>query len=148
MYFGTDSTAFEKEAVRLSDEIAKVEREEGVKVDSISRDIILRKMYETFYGIYNHYSGKTKPLDVVTARQKEEVYLYSKRVKDIERYIELGVHAATGISMDKFFELPVADAEFIFSIVARRNKGESTQAKDLETQLKKAMDSAGSQKKT
>lgn len=147
MYFGSDSSAFEKEAARLAEEIAQVERDEGIKMDAISRDIILRRLYETFYGIYNHYSGKTKPLDLITARQKEEVYLYSKKVQDIERFIELGVAAATGLSMTAFFNQPAADINHIFAIMSKRNKGESVQAKDLENQLKRAMDSAEATKK-
>lgn len=109
-------------------------------MDAISRDIILRKMFESCYGIFNHYAPDQKPLALVTARQKEETFLYSKKAVDYQRFIDLGMATATGMSLNEFFEMTVPDIELIFSLVEHSNKMEGQTGAALEKKLKQAME--------
>lgn len=113
---------------------------EGIEPDGIDRDIILRKLYETAYGIHNHYAPNQKPLALVTARQKEETYLYSKKANDQRRFIELGVAQSTGMSMTEFFDMPAADCEYVFDLVKRTNKREGATVEELQKQLEAALE--------
>lgn len=139
--FGTDSDAFEKEATRLAIELDGFKKTEGIEMDGISRDIMLRKLYETAYGIHNHYAPNQKPLALVTARQKEETYLYSKKAVDQRRFVELGMAQATGMGMKEFFTLPAADCEYMFEVVKRSNKREGSTVEELQKQLEAALES-------
>lgn len=113
---------------------------EGIEMDSVSRDILLRKLYETCYGIHDHYGPNQKPLALVTARQKEETFLYSKKAVDYQRFIDLGIASATGMSLNEFFEMTVPEIELIFSLVEHSNKVEGQSGAALEKKLKQAME--------
>lgn len=76
----------------------------------------------------------------MTARQKEETYLYSKKANDQRRFIELGVAAATGMSMTEFFDMPAADCEYIFDLVKRTNKREGATVEEIQKQLEAALE--------
>lgn len=131
---------FEEEATRLALEIDAVNKAEGLTLDSVSRDIMLRKLYETTYGIHNHYAPGQSPLALSAARQKEEVYLYSKKAEDYRRFMDLGMAALTGLSLTEFFDLPAPDIEFLFAEAEIQNKLEGASAAKLEAKLKAALD--------
>ena len=110
----------------------------------MSREVMLRKAYETCYGIHNHYAAGQKPFDRVKARRKEEVFLYSDKIKDYQRFIDLGMASLTGMGMDAFFKLPYAEVEALFNMARHVAKKENAGTAELERQLKEALAAAKS----
>lgn len=123
-------------AVRL----AAFEKETGERPNARAKDILLRRLYESAYGIFNHYDPSASPLALVSARQKDELFLYSKTARDMERFIEAGVYQATGTSYDQWMGLPVPEAELMLELTARKNRGDSVTVGQMEKKLKEALE--------
>lgn len=111
-------------------------------MDGISRDIILRKLYETCYGIHNHYTPGQRPLAIVAARQKEEVYLYSKKIEDYNKFIDLDMVTLTGLNIVEFFKQPVADINFLFDKAERIRKADGLTAAKVEAELRAQLETS------
>ncbi len=145
--FGTDTRAFDKEALRLAQQLDDVYRREGERPNAVERDIMQRRLYESCFGIHNHYSGERKPFSLVAARQKEETYLYSKKLLDYDRYFELRVKEHTGLNIAEFFAQPFPDIEFMFAKCDKLNKREELSAEDLKRKYEAALANEEEKKK-
>lgn len=119
--FGLDTTIFDQEIERAR-QSAIAAAKDGVSPSFVEREMVLRSVYESSFGIRNHFSGKQRPLAMVAANPKEDYAPYSSRYRDVVAFIEERVHEATGLSMDEFFRRPRADIELIFAAVKQSNK--------------------------
>lgn len=130
----------------MAERLAAFTKETGDKPSYMAKDVLLRRLYETAYGIFNHNAIDVPPLALVTARQKDELFLYSKVARDMERFIDLGVFQATGTDYQSWMKMPVAEAELMLALVARKNKSESNVAGQVSKELQDMLSSEKAKK--
>ena len=99
--------------------------------DYIDSEMMMRTLYESSFGIHNHYAGNQHPFALVAAYPKEDYAPYSSRYRDQVVFIEERVYEATGISMDAFFAKTRSEIESILAVVRQRNKKHSATAEDV-----------------
>lgn len=119
--FGIDTTAFDAELERLK----KDTLESGFTPDYIDNDLVMRGLYETAFGIRNHYGPEQHPFAMVAANPKEDYWPYSSKYRDTVVFIEERVHEALGIDIDTFFKKPRHEIELLLAAVRQRNKKHS-----------------------
>lgn len=100
--------------------------ESGVKPDFVEAQIVMRGLYETSFGIRNHYGPDQHPFAPVAANPKEDYGPYSALYKDAVTFVEERVHEALGLSFDEFFRKPRREIETLLAVVRQRNKKHST----------------------
>lgn len=85
----------------------------------------MRGLYETSFGIRNHYGPDQHPFAPVAANPKEDYGPYSSMYRDAVTFAEERVHEALGLSFDEFFRRPREDIEILLAAVRQRNKKHS-----------------------
>jgi hypothetical protein len=103
----------------------------GERPDNVDSEMMMRALYETAFGIHNHYSGKQHPFAPVAAYPKEDFLPYSSRFRDYARYMDERILEATGIPMDRFFARPRPEIETIFGLVRLRNRKQVATAEEV-----------------
>jgi hypothetical protein len=104
------------------DRVKSVIKDSGEKLDWVDNELMMRAIYESAFGIRNHYGPKVSPLAPVAANPKEDYLPYSSKYRDHAVFIEEKVFEATGMSMQTFFDRPRADIEMDFALVKQKNK--------------------------
>lgn len=116
-----DTSLYDAELERVK----KLTKDLGLTPDYIDNEIMMRTLYESSFGIHNHYAGEQHPFALVAAQPKEDYTPYSSRYRDYVAFIEERVHEATGLDMDSFFARPRHEIELILGAVRQRNKKHS-----------------------
>jgi hypothetical protein len=125
--FGLDTELYDAELERIK----TATKTEGIEPDYIDSEMMMRTLYESSFGIHNHYAGKQHPFALVAAHPKEDYAPYSSRYRDQVVFIEERVYEATGISMDAFFAKTRKEIESILAVVRQRNKKHSATAEEV-----------------
>ncbi len=91
--------------------------------DSYQTQLVLREMYETQYGIFNHddpINERERPLSIVALHPKENWTKWSRLYRTIRRYDFHDIKGKFGLSLTEFLELPREIVELLFEISAER----------------------------
>lgn len=99
----------------------------------------MRTLYESSFGIANHYAPDRHPFALVAANPKEDYGPYSSRYKDYTTFIDERVFEATGIPMDKFFHQPRPVIERMLASVRQRNRKHTATADQVAAAAEAAM---------
>jgi len=134
-HFGLDTEVFDRELDRIKTDTQAL----GERPDYVDSEMMMRALYETAFGIHNHYGGKQHPFAPVAAYPKEDFAPYSSRFRDYARYMDERIFEATGIPLDSFFKRPRAEIETIFGLVRLRNKKQSASAEEIAAAAAKKM---------
>lgn len=89
---------------------------------------MMRTVYESSFGIHNHYGPNQHPFALVAAHPKEDFAPYSSRFRDYAAYISARIYETTGIPMDRFFDRPRAEIEMIMGLVRVSNRKQAHDA--------------------
>lgn len=93
--------------------------------DSYQTQLVLREMYETQYGIFNHEDPihmRERPLSLVALHPKENTTKWSRLYQTIRRYDLHDIHAKFGLSLPEFLELPRDIVELLFELSTERSQ--------------------------
>ena len=106
------------------------------KLSPIEIQLLLRDRYETFFGIYNHDADTgQRPFSLIALQQAEDFSLIDPIKLKTDLFIDRDVHKYTGLSIDKFFDLPTFRCSEILEACAKRKKEESKAAQNVQNQL-------------
>lgn len=77
------------------------------KLSSVKAAVFMNEVYETTFGIYNHFTGPNrKPLDSVTLHPTEENGITSALDESFDIYTANGIKDVFGLSLSEFLKLP------------------------------------------
>jgi hypothetical protein len=104
IYFGYDpedkgyinAAVYLKEAIRLG----------GVGKDPYTVKLYLRGLYETNFGIYNHYGHDVKPLALMTLHPSEDIDLECPLDDVVKSYDDYGILEMWGLNIREYLSLP------------------------------------------
>ena len=122
-----DTDLYDTELARIREVI----QETGDKPDYVDSEMMMRTVYESAFGIHNHYGPNQHPFALVAAHPKEDFVPYSSRFRDYAAYINARVYETTGIPMDKFFDRPRAEIEMIMGLVRVSNRKQAHTADEI-----------------
>lgn len=105
------------------------------KLTSIDSQLLLLDIYETGYNIFDHSNVIDKPLALVALHWSEESSSTSALYERIQQFVDRQVHTKTGLSLDKFLELPRDVCIKILEISAKEQKIEDNIANNLTNRL-------------
>lgn len=106
-------------------------------VPSCERKVILRQLYETRFGIYNHLSKEAEqnPLSCVALHDTEENSTGSLLYSRIEQYIKSDVHKYTGLNLNEFLAQPREIVQWLFKLCEEQVKKDSAGLAAVQQQL-------------
>lgn len=141
-----DDKPFGEEYVVLNAVLDKLRQAETTPhIDSISSKMMQLDYYETIFGIYDHeHQSAGNPLALVRMHHKEDPVGYSKLYRTIHRFYDHQIYQKTGLTIDKFLQLPLDIVELHFKISAATSQSESSQLDPILKQLAAAQGRAGS----
>lgn len=88
--------------------------------------ILLSEAYDIDYGIFDHTTSSSEDvLKLVAVHPVEDVDSGTLLSIYTERFVLLGVHEITGISLDNFWKLPRHRADQILDLCAERKEKEA-----------------------
>lgn len=99
------------------------------KLQPIDAQIVLRKLYETHFGIFNHMEEEaketiTRPMASVALYDMEENGQGSPLYRRISQYIRNGIEKHTGLNLIEFLSLPREMIQFIYAECEKQSKTE------------------------
>jgi hypothetical protein len=107
-------------------------------LDSVSAKIVQIDRYETTFNIFDHERfSESKLYALVAMHPKEDATSYSKLYRSIYRYHHHQIYQKTGLSLDRFFELPHDIVELLFKISTETAKQDNGPIDKMLEELKK-----------
>lgn len=95
-------------------------------------EILLRKLFDTTYGFFNHEETNDRPLALVAMHDGENLVegsYMSNLIRDFHKY---KIHRLLGISFNEFIEYPPYFIEQIIAIALKDAKDQEAEAKSLQ----------------
>lgn len=108
--------------------------EEGpVLKNSSDIQLLLRDMYETTYGIYNHNLDRDEDLlSLVSMREVEDPTIGGLMYERIRQYFKREIYRFTGYTPTQFLELPTDLVNYMVEQAVKQQATNHTVAKDVE----------------
>lgn len=116
---------------RELDRIKNATLDSGFTPDHVDSEVMMRTLYESAFGIHNHYAAGQHPFARVAAYPKEDYGPYSSRYRDYASFVDERIYEATGIPMDRFFDRPRREIEMILGMTRVRNKKQTATADEV-----------------
>ncbi len=102
--------------------------------------MLLRDVYETKFGIYNHLeptASKRRPLGSVAFHEPEEINDNSLLKAVIKRYMDNSVGEYTKLSLLEFMELPSDIVDIVIELCQAKSKAVGALVSGVENDLNK-----------
>jgi hypothetical protein len=106
-------------------------------LDSANSQIVMRDLYETTYGIYDHTRKDKSPFSSVLFHDVEDSYIGTLLEKDIESYKTHRIGEIFRLSLLEFLNLPSPVAEMLIRSASKETSKKNNQLSDLEKELSK-----------
>jgi hypothetical protein len=107
-------------------------------MNSIDGQLVMKDLYETEYGIYDHLSGsKNRPLASVAMHDMEDINDGSLLEEAANKYISKGIYDAFHLTLLEFLELPIDVIELLFSICDSEQSKKSKAISDISKEFRK-----------
>lgn len=108
------------------------------KLSSIEAAIFMNEVYETKFGIHNHFNGPNrKPLDSVTLHRTEENGQTSALDEAFDVYISNGIKDVFGMSLSEYLSLPSEICKSLVEKAGAVTRKKTQLLSDLESKLPK-----------
>lgn len=104
----------------------------------VTADRLTRTAYQNQFGIFTHSDlekAHARPLALVAYHPKEDIYEGGMKANYIRKFYHLKVGELFRMSLTEFFELEMADAEFICEISKAHIKQYEKTTSDVEKQM-------------
>lgn len=109
------------------------------RLEASTTVLLLREMYETQYGIFNHDApgaAKAAPLALVAMHRKEDAYSYSMERHYLWKFRQYKLNEKWGLSLNDWLSLPFFMACDLLEIEQRIAMRENELLKAREAQMK------------
>lgn len=139
--FGLFDSKEELEAI--SYELTKGLFETTSELTSMQVKYILTQRYEELYGIRDYsVPDAENPYPLVALNAKEDVYAVSPLFELMNTFIRERVHTHTGMTLDRFLQLPRHWVEHILQSCGKLNNAEALKAKELQASMAAAKEAS------
>ncbi len=104
-------------------------------MNCVSTEILLKDIYRTTYGIFDHVNNKNIALASSIIHEKENVNYNNKLERLFRNYVNKQINEIFKISLLEYLELPSYIASIIDNICSDEINKKSTALKDIESQM-------------
>lgn len=104
----------------------------------VTADRLTRTAYQNQFGIFQHSDVEKahgRPLALVAYHPKEDLYEGGMKANYIRKFYHLKVGDAFNVSLTEFFDMEMADAEFMCEIAKAHIKQYEKTTNDVERQM-------------
>jgi hypothetical protein len=106
------------------------------KYNSVDSQIVLNEYYETFFKLYNHYSGDMRrPLASVALHPEEDIIKNSLLEESIKSFYTANIKETFGLNYLEFIDLPKYICEMMVKVGHDLLKKKSVIAGDVQREL-------------
>lgn len=107
------------------------------QLDSVNGQIVMRDLYETTYGIYDHTRKDRHPFSSVLFNEVEDGSIGSLLEADMESYKKHRIGDIFHLNLLEFLNLPSPVAEMLIRSASKETGKKNDQLGELERELKK-----------
>lgn len=107
------------------------------KLDQLDARMVLQDLYETEYGIYNHFSKNKSPFASVRMNAGEDINDGSLLEEVIRTYSHKRIHDIFRISLIEFMELPMDIVQMLFLIADEEMSKKTSEISKIQDDFEK-----------